>query len=364
MNGVWWNIFKQIICIFVIVLLIMGILYFAVSRMILRPLAQLKLAAGQIEGGNLDVNPDEVHAVGEIHDLARQFGSMTHRLRDSYESLESEVSLRTEQLKVTNETLQEQQTELERANQRLKDESEYKSDFLAIMSHELRTPLTSILAFTEIWESSSADKDKDKEKQEAIREIKENGRLLLQMINNILETARLQAGKEKLSLEEVDIVDLFGAVQDSVGFIAEKRNITFVTEIDPDVPIFMGDWGKLRRILENLTSNAIKFTNRGGHVRVCATSDVNGTKVVIKVVDTGIGIKQENLPRIFDRFTQNDNSSYRRYNGSGLGLAVVKDLVSMHGGSIQVQSEYHKGSTFTVYIPTDLESGDEEATEQ
>jgi signal transduction histidine kinase len=225
------------------------------------------------------------------------------------------------------------------------------------MSHELRTPLTSILAFTEIWESSGTHKDKAE--QEAMREIKENGQVLLQMISNILETARLEAGKEDLFYEEIDIVDLFGAVQDSVGFIAEKRDISFSTEIDPDVPIFSGDWGKLRRILENLTSNAIKFTQKGGHVCVAAEYHAEEKGVIIKVSDTGIGIKEDDLSHIFDRFTQSDNSSYRRYKGSGLGLAVVKDLVTMHGGSIQVQSIYHQGSTFIVQIPTDLDRGKE-----
>jgi signal transduction histidine kinase len=354
MAGVESNITKQIISIFVIVLLLMAILYLVVSRIIIKPLAELREAACQIEEGNLDVNPGEIHAVGEIHDLAKQFSSMTRKLRSSYENLESQVLVRTEQLEAVNVVLEQQQVELEQANLMLKEESKYKSDFLAIMSHELRTPLTSILAFTEMWESSGTGKDK--EEQEAIREIKENGQVLLQMINNILETARLEAGKEELSFEEVDMVDLFGAVQDSVGFIAEKRGISFSTEIDLDVPIFAGDWGKLRRILENLTSNAIKFTQKGGHVCVTAKYDTENGNVIVRVSDTGIGIKEEDLPYIFDRFTQSDNSSYRRYNGSGLGLAVVKSLVAMHGGSIQVQSTYHQGSTFTVQIPTNLDS--------
>jgi signal transduction histidine kinase len=348
------NITKQVIFIFSILLLIMGILYLAVSKIILKPLIQLKETASEIEKGNLNVNPGEIRAAGEIYDLAQQFGSMTAKLRSSYESLENQVSVRTEQLEEANGVLIQQRVELERANLMLQKESEHKSDFLAIMSHELRTPLTSILAFTEMWESTGTNKDK--EEQEAIREIKENGQVLLQMINNILEAARLEAGKENLSFEEVDIVDLFGAVQDSVGFIAEKRNISLTTEIDSAVPIFLGDWGKLRRILENLTSNAIKFTQKGGYVCIAAEYNADDGDVIISVSDTGIGIKEENLPYIFDRFTQSDNSSYRRYNGTGLGLAVVKDLVSMHGGSIQVESSYHRGSTFTVKIPTGLDS--------
>jgi signal transduction histidine kinase len=352
MEGVESDAFKQIVFIFTLVLLLTGILYIAVTRLIMKPLVQLKEAAEQVEKGNLGVNLEKINTVGEIHDLTRQFGSMTKKLQSSYESLESQVSVRTEQLRAANEVLKQQQLELELANLKLQDDSKYKSDFLAIMSHELRTPLTSIIAFTEMWESSKTNKDK--QEHEAIREIKENGQLLLQMINNILEAARLEAGREEIALEEVDLVDLFGAVQDSVGFMAEKRDIEFTTDVASDVPIFAGDWSKLRRILENLASNAIKFTTRGGKVQVTALYDSEQEDVIIRVSDTGVGIKKENLAFIFDRFTQNDFSSYRRYSGSGLGLAVVKDLVTMLGGSIEVQSVYHKGSTFTVRIPTDL----------
>jgi signal transduction histidine kinase len=354
MAGVTDSTLRQVVWIFIIVVFLMIIMYYAVSRMIMKPLAQLKETATQIEEGNLSVSPGDIRATGEIRDLTRQFESMTQKLKSSYDSLESQVTIRTEQLEAANEILKQQRVELEQANTRLKYESEYKSDFLAIISHELRTPLTSILAFTEIWETLPTNKSA--EEQEAVREIKENGQFLLQMINNILEAARLEAGKEELSFEEVDMVDLFGAVHDSVGFIADKRGIDFTTEIAPDVPIFESDWGKLRRILENLASNAIKFTKKNGHVGFAATFDSVRNEVVLEVHDDGIGIKEEDLPYIFDRFTQSDNSSYRRYKGSGLGLAVVKDLVVMLKGSIKVQSSHHQGSIFIVRIPIDCES--------
>ena len=355
MAAIQSDIYKQILFISAVVLLSMLVLYFAVSRLIMRPLVQLKETVGQIQEGNLNVSPGEIRAVGEIHDLASQFDNMTRTLQNLYESLESQVTMRTKQLEDVNETLIQQQSELEQINLKLQDESDYKSDFLAIMSHELRTPLTSILAFTEIWESSTANRNSSE--YEAVREIKENGLFLLQMVNNILEAARLEAGKEEISLEEVDLVDLYEVVRDSVGFIAEKRGIKFRTEIDPDVPIFMGDWSKLRRILENLTSNAIKYTTKGGSVCMSAKYDTKKGDVIMQVQDTGVGIKKENLTQIFERFTQRDFSSYRRYSGSGLGLTVVKDLVLLLGGTIHVESTYHQGSTFTARIPTSMASG-------
>jgi signal transduction histidine kinase len=350
MTGIQNDTIKQVFFISAIVLVLMAVLYIAVSRLIMNPLMQLKDVAEDIEEGNLNAAPGKIHAVGELRELIRQFDSMTRKLQSSYENLESQVSVRTEQLKEANEVLKRQQDELEKANLKLQDESQYKSDFLAIMSHELRTPLTSIIAFTEMWESSTVNKGKDE--YETIREIKENGHLLLQMISNILESARFEAGKEELSLEEIDIVDLYGAVQDSVGFIAEKRDISLKTEIDPGIPIFMGDWAKLRRILENLASNAIKFTSRGGKVIISAAYDPSRHNAIMRVSDNGIGIKKEHLPHIFDKFIQSDFSSYRRYSGSGLGLSVVKDLVSLLGGSIEVESVYHEGSIFTIRIPT------------
>ena len=134
--------------------------------------------------------------------------------------------------------------------------------------------------------------------------------------------------------------------------MADQRHIALTTLVHPDVPIITADWEKIRRIVENLTSNAIKFTRKGGSVHIEVSYDERNERLAIAVTDTGIGIKEEDLPLIFERFTQSDKSSYRRYGGSGLGLAVVKELVEMHEGSIEVESTYKQGSTFTVFIPT------------
>lgn len=302
-----------------------------------------------MEEGELDIDFDAIRATGELRDLTTQFNSMARQLKASHDDLEERVSDRTQQLIEANQILEEQRHMLEAMNEKLKNESAYKSDFLAIMSHELRTPLTSILAYTELWEERMDPSDEDE--REAVLEIRENGQILLEMVNNILETARSDEIKQQLHLEEVDMVDVFGSVENAVGFIAQKRGIAFTTHVDSNVPIFWGDWAKLRRIIENLSSNAIKFTRGGGEVGVNASYDEITHEVIINVQDNGIGIKQKDLPRIFERFTQSDGSSRRRYKGSGLGLTVVNDLVKTHGGTIEVKSEYKKGSTFTVRIP-------------
>ena len=193
-----------------------------------------------------------------------------------------------------------------------------------------------------------------------MKEVKENGQLLLQMVNNILEMARVEAGRNELSVEPFDDVwTSSGWWKRSLGFLAERRSISLSTVVRPDVPIITADWEKIRRIVENLASNAIKFTRKGGSVRIEVSYQGETERLAIAVSDTGIGIKEEDLSIIFERFAQSDRSAYRRYGGSGLGLAVVKELVEMHGGSIEVESVYKQGSTFTVFIPTESGQGEE-----
>jgi signal transduction histidine kinase len=240
---------------------------------------------------------------------------------------------------------------LERANAQLIEESQYKSDFLAIMSHEFRTPLTSILAFSDIYERTGknlSDRDRD-----AIQEVKENGNTLLAMVNNILEVARADAGKVEMNYELVDLVDLISTVEGVIRPLAERRDIEFTTTIDADVPLIMADWEKLRRIIENLASNAVKFTQRGGKVWIDVHREEGSSTgyVAIEVNDTGIGIREEDLERVFEKFVQLDKSAYRRYNGSGLGLAVARELTEAHGGSIDVKSQAKHGSRFIIHIP-------------
>ncbi len=350
MSGIQDNVTRQVGYFSFIIIMVILAVYFLITRMVTQPLAQVEEAVGQIEGGNFEVSLENIKGNGEIQDLAKKFDFMAAQLRDLYGNLERQVEVRTSQLESANELLEEQRSQLAKVNEELQAENQYKSDFLAIMSHELRTPLTSIIAFTEIWQSANVERSDDE--AAAVKEIKENGQLLLQMVNNILEMARVEAGKTELTVEPFDMMDLIGLVERSIGFLAEQRSITLTTVVHPDVPIINADWEKIRRIVENLASNAIKFTRKGGHVRIEVRYDEANDRLAIAVSDDGIGIKEENLESIFERFTQSDKSSYRRYGGSGLGLAVVKELTEMHGGCIEVESVYKQGSTFTVCIPT------------
>ena len=346
------NISRESLFFLAVSIATIAVVYFAISRLVMRPLQKMEKAVECMTLGDLDVDFTDTRSSGEILELQRKFKLMATQLKILYDSLEDEVEDRTRQLVEANRILDEQRVSLKQANEMLQTESQYKSDFLATMSHELRTPLTSILAFTDIWARSNANlsaKDLD-----AIREVQENGKLLLNMVNNILEAARIEAGKMELNYETVDMVDLISTVEGIIQPLAERRGILFTTSVDPSVPLIHADWEKLRSIVENLASNAIKFTQQGGTISIAVTCDPDREGwIAISVSDTGVGINEEDIPRVFERFSQLDKSVHRNYGGSGIGLAVVKDLTEAHHGVVEVTSTPKTGSTFTVRIPVD-----------
>lgn len=310
-----------------IMLCMATIIYVVLTRLITRPLEELR------------------------HSLADLSDAMASSLSSLYGNLESEVDERTMQLSAANEELERQRRHVEEVNDKLKRENQYKSDFLAIVSHELRTPLTSILAFTDLMADSVPRADELVRKQ--LEEIDKNGRILLEMVDNVLETARIQAGSERLNLEFVDLSDVVGMVEASSLSLAAKKRIALATRVAGDVPLILSDWEKVRRILVNLVSNAIKFTPEEGSVSVDVRFDEGARLVVIEVADDGIGIPADKQELIFERFAQENMSTVRRYGGSGLGLSLVKDLAAMLGGAVSLESRVGEGSVFRVVLPAD-----------
>ncbi len=347
------------------VLLMAGVafvIYHVLSRLVTAPLTELNASlAGLAEraenrreglpmqAGPKPSGPSAGYASREVDSLFAQFVEMSQRLSELYGSLESQVVERTEQLRASNAELERQRIHVEEVNARLQQENQYKSDFLAIVSHELRTPLTSILAFTELLAQSIDPVETVALRQ--VEEVEKNGAVLLEMVNNVLETARIQAGSERLNLELIDLNDIVGMVEGSSESMALKRGVTFATSVDADVPLIVSDWEKARRILANLVSNAIKFTPEGGSVNVRVAYESERQQVRIDVADTGIGIPADKQQLVFERFTQENMSTVRRYGGSGLGLSLVKDLVAMLGGTVSLVSAPEQGSTFTVCLP-------------
>lgn len=334
------------------------IMYLALTYLVTRPLSKIQAGVERIQTGDLDVELAHTESSREMNTLMTEFNEMAHELAGIYSNLEAQVQVRTAQLAEANAVLERQRAQLEEANGRLRDENRYKSEFLAMMSHELRTPLTSILAFARILRGVDS---LDAKTRSAVEEIEANATLLLNMVNNILTISKAEAHKNELVVEPVDFVDLLGFIRKSLEPVAKNKGIALTAKTDADVPVSMADWEKLRRIVENLVDNAIKYTHVGGRVDVRATFD--GACIVVSVADDGMGIDEADQEGIFERYRQAGQSPNRRYRGTGLGLAVVKELAELHGGSVSVASARKLGSTFTVRIPyvaVDTEEYDEE----
>ena len=376
---------QAIMVLFMMVAAFIG-LYFVTSRLVLRPIDELRSAAGAVGKGDFNYTltvPDPGERPrDELAELTGEFDRMARDLEALYADLEGQVRSKTDDLMVLNDMLNYQKRELKVALDRLGDEVAYKNEFFAIVSHELRTPLTSILAYARIL---NADDSLAPKTREAVGEIESNATLLLNMVNNILVISKHAAKKDELLPEPVDFVDLAQFVRKALVPIAEGKDVRLSCSVAPDVPLSMADWEKLRRILENLVNNAIKYTHRGGFVRLTIgfedgetdshseseKADTNAPDgedaaagwIVMRVADDGMGIAPEELDQIFELYKQAGQSANRRYRGTGLGLAVVRDLTELHGGTVAVESRVKEGSTFTVRIPYApvIEEEDEES---
>lgn len=233
-------------------------------------------------------------------------------------------------------------------NARLEEDNAAKTDFLTLVSHELKTPLSSIIAFADIWQSS--EKERPPDEQYLVEEVRDNSKVLLGMVNNIIDMARVESGKYKTSAEEVDIVDIMNAVKATADPLAIKKGISLWFEAMTGIPIVLTDWEAARKILTNLVGNALKFTDAGGSVTVSAKTDDSGT-LTVEVFDTGCGIAQEDLALIFDRFGQASSTHPEGEQGSGLGLSLSRQLAAMIGATLEVTSQPGEGSTFSLRFP-------------
>jgi PAS domain S-box-containing protein len=235
----------------------------------------------------------------------------------------------------------------------LEKSNKVKDEFLSVMSHELRTPLIAILGYAGLLEDHSLGKV-GAEQAKAARVIRKRADDLLAMIRTILEATRLEAGAMVLEREEVDIKRMLDDLAESYDIPSDKE-VTIGWDYNGQLPKLLTDEGKLKQILQNLVSNALKFTHEG-HVRISARPIADARCVEFCVTDTGIGIREDMVPMIFGKFRQLDSSATRPYEGVGLGLYIVKQFVELLGGSIEVRSELGKGSTFTVIIPEQVRS--------
>jgi signal transduction histidine kinase len=254
--------------------------------------------------------------------------------------LEQRIRAATADLAEQNARLQWQSQEVERANR-------LKSEFLASMSHELRTPINALIGYSALLLDGVLG-DVNPRQQDALGRGRAAAEHLLALINDILDLAKIEAGKMPLHLEPVSLRDVTLEVTQQIEPMVRKKQLEFVIDVAPDCPVIHSDRTKIKQVLLNLLSNAVKFTNRG-HVSVEARRAQGGVR--IDVIDTGIGIRPTDLQAIWEDFRQVDQSRTREFGGTGLGLSITRKLLERLGGSVAVQSVYGEGSTFSVYLP-------------
>jgi len=276
------------------------------------------------------------------------------RLRAERQSLVARLKDSNRYLMRQHAALRRADEEILQINRQLEQSNRYKSEFLANMSHELRTPLNAVMGFSEILLDATMNLTSG-ERTEFLRNIHSSGQHLLGLINDILDLAKIEAGKMELKPEEMPVVDALQEVTSILEPMARQQGLQLTTTGLADVGVIKADRSKFKQVLYNLLSNAVKFTPPPGQITIALKDSPE--QLTVSVHDTGIGMKEEDLPKLFREFEQIDGSYTRRYQGTGLGLALCRRFVEMHGGRIWAESHFGKGSTFTFTIPRDPRLG-------
>ncbi|UEM01574.1 PAS domain-containing protein [Skermanella rosea] len=269
---------------------------------------------------------------------------------------EKHLRAQIRELQETKARLEQQGRDLEEMARRLRsarDDAERanraKTEFLANMSHELRTPLNAIIGFSEMLESGYGGTLSERQASYT-RDIHESGQHLLQIINNVLDMSKVEAGQYQLFETAVDIGDVARTALSIVGGQARDRGLSLETRLAADLPVVMADERTLRQVLLNLLSNAVKFTHPGGRITLSGGMNAEGD-IEVHVGDTGIGIPPEALDLVMEPFQQANGSFSREYEGTGLGLTISKNFIELHGGRLTIASEVGVGTVVTVLLP-------------
>lgn len=265
-----------------------------------------------------------------------------HLLESNQELEEQKIELQRQSTEV-----REQNVELELQRQQVEEATQLKSAFLSNMSHELRTPLNSIMALSRVLIMETED-ILDNEKRNYLEVIARNGKKLLSLINDILDLSKIESGRMDLDPQSFSINHFLERIKEGFETICEEKGIEFVLNLEPELPLIESDENRVHQILQNLISNAVKFTNEG---RVTITATSKESNILISVEDTGIGIDSEDLKYIFSEFRQVDGSSSRSFEGTGLGLAIAMKSAALIDGKIDVESTKSQGSCFKITLP-------------
>ncbi|MHB8859803.1 MAG: response regulator [Thermoleophilia bacterium] len=310
-------------------ILVAGTLVLLLRRTTLVPLKQLTKASARISRADYSARVPVDNLQNELGSVSEAFNEMAA-------------------------TIEEHTGQLENANRELQQASRMKSEFLANMSHELRTPLNVIIGFSEVLRDTPSDKIGDSDRAEFCDNIVSSGHHLLELINDVLDLAKVEAGQMQIFPEEFYVGKVLNEIVSAMSPLARKKDIKLDVELSEHLTVVLADIAKFKQILYNLIGNALKFTPHGGTVHISAS--VMGKMARFAVADNGIGIAQADQRRIFSEFQQVDGSSSRQFEGTGLGLALTKKFVEMQKGEIWVDSEIGMGSTFYFTLPIPAES--------
>lgn len=298
-----------------------------------------------VSGKIMNARGEPMAIVSVLHDLTKQVEN--ERLYDELKRFSSQLEAR---IRAATADLGEQNKRLQWSSRELQKANRLKSEFLASMSHELRTPLNAIMGYAALL----ADRiygDVNDRQEEGLRRIHVSAQHLLALINDILDLAKIEAGKMPLHLAPVSIALVVAEISQQVEPTVRRKKLSFSTDLPGDLPVMMSDETKIKQVLLNLLSNAVKFTHSGG---VVVRVRIEGEMVRVDIEDTGIGIRPEDMEAIWEDFRQVDQSRTREFGGTGLGLSITRKLIQALGGSVRVESEYGKGSTFSVALPVQL----------
>jgi signal transduction histidine kinase len=346
-----------------------------ISKRITEPLIRLRDMTIRIGRGELDTKIN-ITSGDELQDLAETVNIMEKNLKayqekllkeetDKGQILEKEVTSKTEDLRQKVKDLDDTKTailnmmeDMKEANENLQELDKAKSNFLNIVSHELKTPLTAIMAHLDVIDDMK--KGLDGTTTHSFEAIRRNTNNLKMLIGNILEISRMESGKFELARTQCNLTSLIEQVAAELDILSKQKGITIIRDMG-ELPMISADDTRMREVITNLLTNAIKFTEKGT-VTIKARAD--SRNVVISVTDTGVGIPPDKLGNLFTKFYQIDPSISRRYGGTGLGLSITKQIISAHGGEIHAESELGKGSTFSFTIPIIDQSSEKSEVKQ
>jgi signal transduction histidine kinase len=333
---------------FVSILLgVVALTYIALTIQINSAIGKLGATATAFAKGDYTVRAP-MHTFNEIARVSEVFNSMAYSVQNRETELKQFNAILEQRVQERTAELQSSNDELRIATARAREAARVKSEFLANVSHELRTPLNAIIGFSDMLLVGMSGPLNEKQ-QHKVERLKENGNRLLNLINDLLDLTRIEAGRMELTNSAFSPRDMAARIGAQMESLAQEKKLQFETKIDPTLPqMVMGDEKRLEQVVVNLLSNAFKFTREGS---VSLVLDVVDSNWRLTVKDTGIGIPPHALSIIFEEFRQVDGTYARAYKGSGLGLSITRNIVRMMNGKITVDSVLEQGSTFVVELP-------------